>query len=209
MRKSILFFYILFFTLELNAQNGIIYQLQNQPAQPSCTDSIFIIANAYFPSASCNRIRYETIKNGTDIYINSYHDYGMMTVICSRTDTAILAPLPSGTYQIYYTALDTQQIIIFDRDTMTLQVNCITPSYEVESAEPFQFKLIASTVEIITKEAARVEIFSMLGQKLKEISTQAGQIAYIDIKDQPNGRFLLVYTDKQKFKTYLIHNFKS
>jgi hypothetical protein len=92
---------------------------------------------------------------------------------------------------------------------MTLQVNCITPSYEVESAEPFQFKLIASTVEIITKEAARVEIFSMLGQKLKEISTQAGQIAYIDIKDLPIGRFLVVYTDKQKFKTFLIHNFKS
>jgi hypothetical protein len=133
----------------------------------------------------------------------------MMTVICSRTDTAVLAPLSSGTYQIYYTALDTQQIIIFDRDTMTLQVNCITPSYEVESAEPFQFKLIASTVEIITKEAARVEIFSMLGQKLKEISTQAGQIAYIDIKDLPIGRFLVVYTDKQKFKTFLIHNFKS
>lgn len=68
------------------------------PANPTSSDSIMVVADLTFPSASCDSKTTSVSINGNTIFGNALHCVGVLTVICSITDTFYINPLSAGTY---------------------------------------------------------------------------------------------------------------
>jgi hypothetical protein len=103
-----LFYRYTFLLLFSCISSGIFAQLPNIqslliiPANPTSHDTVKVVAQTVFPSGGCE-LTWSTfsILNGiVDVY--AQHTLGMMTYICSSTDTLSLGTLESGTYKLRY-----------------------------------------------------------------------------------------------------------
>ena len=73
------------------------------PAQPTVTDEIKIVSHTGFSSGGCelaeSEINYDEAGN---LFISAAHDIGMLTYICSSSDTFNLGKLDQGYHEVYY-----------------------------------------------------------------------------------------------------------
>lgn len=72
------------------------------PIAPTTNDTILIIADCMFSSGSCDQHTQGYFINGTIIDAWALHCTGMLTVICSHTDTFKINPLPAGNYKFRF-----------------------------------------------------------------------------------------------------------
>jgi len=71
------------------------------PSVPTTNDSVKIYVDCSFPSGSCDPYLASVFVGGNTIYGDALHCLGMLTVICSYTDTFAVAPLPAGNYTFH------------------------------------------------------------------------------------------------------------
>ena len=84
-------------TSQLFAQ-GIIASISIDPSNPTEGDEVVIYADVSFPSGGCELDYIAYPLNGTTINATAHHCTGLLTVICSITDTFELGQLPPGNY---------------------------------------------------------------------------------------------------------------
>jgi len=121
---------ILFFTLLLSSicTSQVIDSIRISPQQPSTEDTITILVYSTFNSGGCEGTTSQSVINN-EIYSNSIHCVGMLTVICHDIDTFKINPLPEGNYHFYHTLSSgsgpipcSPGIVADDHDTLTFTV---------------------------------------------------------------------------------------
>lgn len=95
MKKMILFFLL---AVSMNAKAQWINSLSIFPANPSPSDSVFLIADCNFPSGSCDLHTQGASVMGNNISAWALHCVGMLAYICNHIDTIPLGTLAAGTY---------------------------------------------------------------------------------------------------------------
>lgn len=72
------------------------------PSNPTDTDTIYVYINCEFPSGNCNEHTQGITYSSNNIEAYALHCIGILTYICSATDTFIIPPLVSGTYNFKF-----------------------------------------------------------------------------------------------------------
>lgn len=96
MKKFILSFF-LFFSCFANAQQ--IQSVTFFPANPTETDTVYLIVESMFTSGGCD-MQYHQTSLGPSITVGVFHCIGIATFICYNTDTILLGVFPSGIYPV-------------------------------------------------------------------------------------------------------------
>jgi hypothetical protein len=88
--------------------SGLFAQLPNIqslfiiPSNPTTEDTVKVVAETVFPSGDCHLTWSSISISGGTIDVYAQHTLGMMTYICSSTDTLTLGKLESGNYNLLY-----------------------------------------------------------------------------------------------------------
>lgn len=93
------FLFILILIFPIRAYTQWINSITVFPANPTITDSVYLIADCSFPSGSCDQHTQGFTQNGYSISSWALHCVGMLAFICGHTDTFSLGTLAAGTYQ--------------------------------------------------------------------------------------------------------------
>jgi hypothetical protein len=98
--KKVLFILCLFSSNLLFAQFGQITAVQIIPANPTDVDQVKAVVEVMLGSSPCNLDNAVSNINGNNIELNNYYCEGMLTTICSRTDTISIGTLAAGMYSL-------------------------------------------------------------------------------------------------------------
>lgn len=99
MKKFLLFL----FSIQCNiifAQFGQITAVQIIPANPTDADNVKAVVEVMLGSSPCTLNNTMTNLNGNTIELSNYYCEGMLSMICSRTDTINLGTLGAGNYNL-------------------------------------------------------------------------------------------------------------
>lgn len=75
-----------------------INSISTSPQQPTTSDTIYIYPTVSFGYRWVVKITQFISINGNNITASATHCLGMLTVICTTTDTFKIDPLPAGNY---------------------------------------------------------------------------------------------------------------
>jgi hypothetical protein len=98
--KKVLFILCLFSSNLLFAQFGQITAVQIIPANPTDADQVKAVVEVMLGSSPCTLDNAVSNINGNSIELNNFYCEGMLTTICSRTDTINIGTLPAGMYSL-------------------------------------------------------------------------------------------------------------
>jgi hypothetical protein len=84
----------------LLAQFGQITNVQIIPANPTDADQVKAVVEVMLGSSPCTLDNEVSNINGNTIELSNYYCEGMLTMICSRTDTINLGTLAAGMYNL-------------------------------------------------------------------------------------------------------------
>lgn len=98
--KKVLIVLLLLSNNLLFAQFGQVTAVQIIPANPTDADQIKAVVEVMLGSSPCTLDNAVSNLNGNSIELNNYYCEGMLTMICSRTDTINLGTLPAGIYNL-------------------------------------------------------------------------------------------------------------
>ncbi|MCY7363574.1 MAG: T9SS type A sorting domain-containing protein [Ignavibacteria bacterium] len=188
----------------INAQ--WINSLTISPANPTTNDSIFIYADCSFPSGSCDEHSQTLYISAGYIYGQATHCLGMLTFICSTTDTFKIIPLPAGTYSFLFNANAgtlpspcTPGINPGPTDSLTFIVTDATGLPDIDGKN-FQFNLFPNPAkdklklkckdESLLNKNTSLIIYSLTGQQLSKYDITDKEIL-IDVSTFPTGTYLL------------------
>ncbi|HKR04299.1 MAG TPA: T9SS type A sorting domain-containing protein [Bacteroidia bacterium] len=101
--KIILAAIMLITSAGVNAQ--WINSITHVPLNPTSTDTIYFYTDLSFPSGNCNEHTQFSGVLGQNVYAGAVHCLGMLTFICSYTDTFKIDPLPAGVYNFTFQVL--------------------------------------------------------------------------------------------------------
>ncbi len=125
-------------------------KLEVLPKNPAAGDEIKVVCHSTFSSGGCDMVDYTVNIGETGIFVQANHEVGMLTYICSSTDTIVIGELGAGHhYVIQYdlTAVNLNcgvergYIDVFVRDTSSFM-----PYIELIPEEP----MAGETVSIVT-----------------------------------------------------------
>lgn len=132
MKKLKSYFFSALFTMicgAVYAQPSIIQSLQIIPAQPSPTDSVYVVVEAMISSTPCGIQNFQINTSGAQITADVHYQAGMLPAICTTTDTILLGTFSPGQYQLTYNATDASYSQVFDSATGSFTVlGCVNPS---------------------------------------------------------------------------------
>jgi len=99
--KLLIFFSLLFTTPFAISQN--ITQLRTYPANPTTSDTVYVLADLQFAYNHCVLDNNNHQINGNSIYAYTHHCMGIAAAICNATDTFKLGVLTDGNYSFNLT----------------------------------------------------------------------------------------------------------
>ncbi|MEO8148028.1 MAG: T9SS type A sorting domain-containing protein [Bacteroidia bacterium] len=201
---------IIMFSIYFNNLNAQwINSLTISPANPTTNDSIFIYADCSFPSGSCDEHSQTLYISPGYIYGQATHCLGMLTFICSTSDTFKIIPLPAGTYSFLFNVNAeslpspcTPGINPGPTDSLTFTVTDASGIPVVDGSH-FHFNIFPNPAKdklrLICKDESvfnknnSLWIYSLTGRQLlnKEITNNE---MLIDISSFPAGTYLLRIT---------------
>jgi hypothetical protein len=91
---------ICLFSHRIFAQFGQITNVQIIPANPTDVDQVKAVVEVMLGSSPCTLDNAVSNINGNTIELNNFYCEGMLTTICSRTDTINLGTLTAGMYNL-------------------------------------------------------------------------------------------------------------
>ena len=98
--KKVLFILCLLSGNMLFAQFGQITAVQIIPSNPTDVDQVKAVVEVMLGSSPCTLDNAVSNINGNTIELSNYYCEGMLTMICSRTDTINLGTLAAGMYSL-------------------------------------------------------------------------------------------------------------
>lgn len=128
MKRTIQLF-LLLFLMSVNGKAQII-NLSIVPANPTETDTIFLVSTTNFGVAPNTLEVYEVFENDNIITVSAYHQTGMAFFAETSTDIMIVGNFESGEYQLIYQVQESYQsipIIIQDTLFFTVEESTFTP----------------------------------------------------------------------------------
>lgn len=190
----------------LYTQAQFINQISISPSNPTTNDPIYFIADCYFGSGTCDQKTQLMSINGTEISASAMHCVGMLSYICSATDSFYLGLLPAGTYSLtfsldagYGTMPCSPGIIQGPMDSLTFTVQSATGLSEVAlrsiqlSPNPTSGKATISIPE--TSVSGQIEIRNNTGALIKKWNSIKGE-STLDFSELSNGIYQLTYTNE-------------
>jgi hypothetical protein len=179
----------------LFAQLPMIQNLSISPAYPNTHDNVKIISQTVFASGDCELTSSSvSVYNGIiDVYAN--HTLGMLTYICSSTDTISLGMLESGNYKLRYHLSCMPYSPNTDLDSVSFTVQTYTGRDMKENVKQFtlfpnpaQDKLIIQFPE--NTSGTEICVLDQLGKELLRVQTsEAQKIIYIN--DLAKGMYII------------------
>src|SRR5262245_58675564 len=172
--------------------------IQLDPPYPTSADTLRFYADCSFPNGSFGLFQLTQSVAGNDIWAYALHCMGMLTVICSYTDTIIVPPQPPGTYTFHF-SLDagllpscTPGIVPGPTDTI---VFVITPPAGIPGLPGTGFSLRCDpvTAELVvdvpsTLDGTTLEIYGVDGRLMKNLMLPKGRSSWT--LDIPPGIYL-------------------
>lgn len=105
MKKITLALIALIFAFSSKAQLPTIDTLYFYPSSLTTNDSVKLVYSATFSSGACDMLFNSIVSSNDTLYIDVNHCEGMLTFICTSTDTINLGLLPSGMNHIKFKLL--------------------------------------------------------------------------------------------------------
>ena len=122
MKTRIFFLTVLMYFFSQAALSQSIDSLTLNPANPSDTDNVEIIATTTFPNSPCDMLTSSVSVQGNSITIDVEHTSGMMPAICNSTDTLTIGTLNPGTYKLTYKLNSPNTSVVFDTSSLSFTV---------------------------------------------------------------------------------------
>lgn len=82
---------------------GTILGITTDPVNPIETDTIWVYADVQFGTGDCLPDQLNSSVVGNTIFCGGHHCLGLLTVICTYTDTFMVLPQAPGTYTVDFT----------------------------------------------------------------------------------------------------------
>lgn len=183
------------FTLALLLQfcfavgQGTILNYSFEPVYPTDQDSITFYVDLSFTSGDCAMSSSGVSKNGNTIQANALHCLGMLTFICTKTDTFKIAPLPAGIYDFEMTL------------SSGFGIPC-SPGFVADDTLTFQFGVIATTPIRVIKDGNNFQIYPNPAKNLVTLEMDQDLPAQISIH---NALGQLVFENAIHAKTYSVN----
>jgi hypothetical protein len=193
-RSSVLLLFFLLST-SLFAQLPAIISLTIIPANPTTHDSVNVVSQTMFPSGTCELTWSSVSISGGTIDVYVIHTLGMLTYICSSTDTLAIGKLESGNYKLRYHLSGTPYPPNTDLDSIYFTVQAYTGLNPEENIQPFslfpnpsQSSVAIQFTDKTTK--ADISVFDLTGREhLKLLSS--GDNSILDMSDLSKGVYLI------------------
>ncbi|NNC86394.1 MAG: T9SS type A sorting domain-containing protein [Bacteroidia bacterium] len=195
------------------AQTAFIQNIVVIPSQPTINDSIYAIITTSFSSGPCNQVtQYVTIL-GNSINVQSGHNLGPLTYICTSIDTVAIGFLSAGLYTLNANinasgamASDSIQFVVINPTSVydlhfnqvKLYPNPANECIKIESNSKNPIKQI-SIFDFSGREVLNTDVTL--------VSTEKEEIL-IDIADISNGIYYLQLSFKNEkiFKNLIIQH---
>ena len=205
--KKIFLFLALLSCLKTNAQT--IDNVSIVPAIPTTNDSILITAICTFGSGSCSPHTQGFSVAGNSISTWALHCLGMLTVICTDTDTFAIGTLPAGIYTVNY-QLNTGSgpvpcspgIVPGPNTNATFTVSALTNiSYQASGENAMQVfpNPVTGMLKLISNKLydhGVIDLYNLLGKKVfhVQINEEAGSLkpeTNVDVSELSPGIYFL------------------
>lgn len=180
---------------------GTITNIEVLPANPTSSDSVFLVGHFSFTSGSCDKQWFTASVSGSDIIASAHYCVGALTVICNASDTINLGTLAPGNYTVDLTlssgaapAPCSPGIVPDDNDTMSFEVSAITAIEERVitfnvSPNPGNDIIRISAERMKTFQNESVSIYSYHGQLVYQ--TTVSETLEIDVSNLDPGMYLI------------------
>ena len=125
LQRSAVLLLLFCFSSGLFAQLPQIQSLFIIPANPTTFGTVKVVAQTVFSSGDCSLTNSSFSNSNGEIDVYATHTLGMLTYICSSTDTLTIGKLESGNYNLRYHLSCIPYPIGTDLDSVnfTVQVN--------------------------------------------------------------------------------------
>ncbi|MFZ4414072.1 MAG: T9SS type A sorting domain-containing protein [Bacteroidales bacterium] len=192
---------IFFMSTFLKAQIPAIDSLRIIPAYPTSNDTVKVISRTIFPSGGCAMTASAVNIYGSTVNVFATHTLGLMTVICSSTDTICIGKLNARNYDLIYNLALTTPPQTYDIDTLHFVVQQFTgllPEGEAAQKPEIYPNPLTTTLNIRLKNNSEADfsivVYGVLGQKIKSIP-KINQRLSLDISELKDGIYFMVITD--------------
>lgn len=186
-RISLLYALTLIMGAEVSGQG--INTLQIIPLNPSPEDNVKVIATVWLPSATCWLQQAGVSGVGQDVNVYAGYDAGLLTVICSTTDTVTLGRFNPGTYTCnynlifpYYTsAIDDMMSVNFTVSGV-IGINEPSTGGAVICLLPLEGKGHHLVYQLPAAErASEISVYDLQGRLLKSLLLQGTQQGTVEL----------------------------
>lgn len=186
----------------LFAQFGQITNVQIVPANPTDADQVKVVVEVMLGSSPCTLDNAVSNINGNSIELSNYFCEGMLTTICSRTDTINLGTLPAGIYSLDvniatgcgpYTAVDSA----LSNGFMVSVFSGINEAVKIDHFSIYPNPTYNSVVNLqaVSLNAFSVVCFNSMGQEVFSLFNLTGN-QMLNLPKE-NGVYFIKITDHQ------------
>ncbi|MCB0755326.1 MAG: T9SS type A sorting domain-containing protein [Flavobacteriales bacterium] len=184
------------FSIQILAQGGQILSIYVEPENPTINDEVTVYAELVFNYSDCP-LDYQAfaLQNSTFV-VTAHHCIGLLTAICSTTDTFELGPLPAGAYTFDLTLTSggggpncSPGIVPDDNDQLQFMVSQSVGIDEVEDLEGFAYpNPVVDVLNLKRPLNISAVITNASGKRVVEIPAGTRQV---DLSQLPNGIYVL------------------
>ncbi len=189
----------------LTAYSQSITSITVLPANPTAADFVKVEVNTLFSSGSCWLISSTQTQNGNVFDITGRYCAGMLTVMCSHTDTFNLGYLQTGTYAVGFhlnyqcdsVPNNTDNDSLFFTVTPSTGINELFNVHSIFiSPNPFSMQTTLQTDN--TFHNATLTVYNSFGQTVTEIKNIIGQTVVLSRDNFASGLYFLRLTENNK-----------
>lgn len=209
MKKLYTFFLGAAFTANVYSQ-GQITGFTVDPVSPTTTDNVFIYVDVMFTSGGCDLDGQGSSTTGSTTTGYAHHCVGMLTVICTATDTFNLGMLPAGPHTFNMTLSSSSggppcppAILPDDIDSVTFTVTTATSISSVQNVADLISiypNPVSSTATILITEKLKLKngelkIMDAMGKNVRTISAIHTNEILLNKEELPAGIYFYQLTE--------------
>jgi len=182
----------------VHAQPITINSVNTIPSAPNDTEDVKAVVTATFSYGGCPLYNSAHFYSNDTINLVAYYQIGMLTVICSSTDTMDLGTLQCNTHVLHVEAIANGGVTGIDQYYLPLSVNCITVGM-ADPSNPLNVSVypdpVTSMLNIRWKpqvSPVEISVYDLLGNKIYSMEAGAGKTSsFIDVKNLSNGLYVV------------------
>lgn len=211
MKKLLLFSFALLFTAAIQSQTIVGFTVD--PAAPSTTDFVKVYVDVMFGNSGCDVDNQGHFTSGAETDAYAHHCQGMLTMVCTTTDTFNVGFLPAGAHVFRFTLTSgfggppcTPGIIPDGVDSVNFMVTTATgiPDLAFNGSQVLLYPNPMSTSArllidpSISIKNAELNIINVLGKTLRSIRNIQGHEVKIEREGMAKGIYFYELRENNK-----------